>query len=136
MGVEENAGHQRSNAVDLWLSTGGTSLAQPRHALGTTYGRTSLPPYGRRHGIGDCRKTGNKSAPVGPCRRRAISGGAAMVYGHNETDVALDQKRHEVEDRLARETRIGWPTLSAIAVLIAIGAVIGVYLFFHTGPGR
>ena len=50
--------------------------------------------------------------------------------------MALDQKRHEVEERLARETRIGWPTLTAIAVLIAIGAVIGVYLFLHTGAGR
>ena len=59
-----------------------------------------------------------------------------MVYGHNETDVALDQKRHEVEERLARETRIGWPTLTAIAVLIAAGAVIAVYLFLHTGAGR
>lgn len=59
-----------------------------------------------------------------------------MVYGQNEMDVALDKRRHEVEDRLARETRIGWPTLTAIAVLIAIGAVIGVYLFLHTGAGR
>jgi hypothetical protein len=59
-----------------------------------------------------------------------------MVYGHNEMDVALDQKRHEVEERLARETRIGWPTLTAIAVLIAAGAVIVVYLFLHTGAGR
>ena len=59
-----------------------------------------------------------------------------MVYGHNETDVALDQKRHEVEERLARETRIGWPTLTAIAVLIAAGTVIVVYLFLHTGAGR
>ena len=59
-----------------------------------------------------------------------------MVYGHNETDVALDQKRHELKERLARETRIGWPTLTAIAVLIAAGAVIVVYLFLHTGAGR
>ncbi|MBO1907717.1 hypothetical protein J4G37_22755 [Microvirga sp. 3-52] len=59
-----------------------------------------------------------------------------MVYGQQETDVALDQKRHEVKERLARETRIGWPTLTAVAVLITIGAVIVVYLFLHASTGR
>jgi hypothetical protein len=59
-----------------------------------------------------------------------------MVYGRQETDVALDQKRHAVKERLARETRIGWPTLTAIVVLITVGAAIVVYLFLQTGAGR
>jgi hypothetical protein len=59
-----------------------------------------------------------------------------MVYGQNEMDVALDKKRHEVEERLARETRIGWPTLTAIAVLLIAGAAIAAYLFFNTDAGR
>jgi hypothetical protein len=59
-----------------------------------------------------------------------------MVYGHQETDVVLDQKRREVAERLARETRIGWPTLTAIAFLIIVGAVIVVYLFLNSGAGR
>jgi hypothetical protein len=59
-----------------------------------------------------------------------------MVYGQQETDVALDQKRHELKERLARETRIGWPTLTAIAVLLIAGAAIVAYLFFNTGAGR
>jgi hypothetical protein len=59
-----------------------------------------------------------------------------MVYGRQETDVALDQKRHEVKERLARETRIGWPTLIAIAVLITVGMAIVIYLFLQTGAGR
>jgi hypothetical protein len=50
--------------------------------------------------------------------------------------VALDQKRHELKERLARETRIGWPTLTAIAVLFIAGAAIAAYLFFNTAPGR
>ncbi|MBO1908028.1 hypothetical protein J4G37_24425 [Microvirga sp. 3-52] len=59
-----------------------------------------------------------------------------MVYGQRETDLVLDQKRHEVKERLARETRIGWPTLTAIAVLITVGALIVAYLFLNTGAGR
>jgi hypothetical protein len=59
-----------------------------------------------------------------------------MVYGHQETDLALDQKRHDVEERLARETRIGWPTLTAIAILITVGAAIVVYLILNAGAGR
>jgi hypothetical protein len=52
-----------------------------------------------------------------------------MVYGQGEADLVLDQKRHELKERLARETRIGWPTLAAITVLITVGAAIVVYLF-------
>jgi hypothetical protein len=59
-----------------------------------------------------------------------------MIYGHNETDVALDQKRHEVKERLARETRIGWPILIATVVLIVAGAVIVAYLFLNAGVVR
>ena len=59
-----------------------------------------------------------------------------MVYGQGEADLVLDQKRHELKERLARETRIGWPTLAAIAVLITVGAAIVGYLFLHTGAGR
>jgi hypothetical protein len=59
-----------------------------------------------------------------------------MVYGQNEMDVALDKKRHEVEERLARETRIGWPTLTAIAVIMVVGAVIAIYLFLNSGGSR
>jgi hypothetical protein len=62
--------------------------------------------------------------------------GAGIVYGQQETDVALDQERRELKERLARETRIGWPTLTAIAVLIAVGALIVAYLFLYTGAGR
>jgi hypothetical protein len=56
-----------------------------------------------------------------------------MVYGQHEMDVALDKKRHEVEERLARDTRIGWPALAAIAFLIVVGAVIVAYLFLEAG---
>jgi hypothetical protein len=59
-----------------------------------------------------------------------------MVYGQGEADLVLDQKRQEVEERLARETRIGWPTLTAIAVLLVAGAAIAAYLFFNTDAGR
>jgi hypothetical protein len=59
-----------------------------------------------------------------------------MVYGQNEMDVALDKKRHEVEERLARETRIGWPTLTAIAVIMVVGAAIAIYLFLNSGGSR
>jgi hypothetical protein len=59
-----------------------------------------------------------------------------MVYGQGETDLVLDQKRHEVKERLARETRIGWATLTAVAVLLAMVAAIVIYLFLHTGAGR
>jgi hypothetical protein len=54
-----------------------------------------------------------------------------MVYGQNEMDVALDKKRHEVEERLARDTRIGWLALAAVASLIVAGAVIVAYLFLE-----
>jgi hypothetical protein len=59
-----------------------------------------------------------------------------MVYGQGEADLVLDQKRHDVKERLARETRIGWPTLTAIAVLLFVGALIVAYLFLNTGASR
>jgi hypothetical protein len=54
-----------------------------------------------------------------------------MVYGQGKADLVLDQKRHEVKERLARETRIGWLVLAAVASLIVAGAVIVAYLFFE-----
>jgi hypothetical protein len=54
-----------------------------------------------------------------------------MVYGQGKADLILDQKRHEVKERLARETRIGWLALAAVASLIVAGAVIVAYLFFE-----
>jgi predicted phage tail protein len=66
-------------------------------------------------------------------RKMRHSDGAAMISGHDETDVALDQKRHELKTRLAQETRIGWPALAAIAFLIVVGAVIVAYLFLEAG---
>jgi hypothetical protein len=54
-----------------------------------------------------------------------------MVYGQGKADLVLDQKRHEVKERLARETRIGWLALTAVASLIVAGAVIGAYLFLE-----
>jgi hypothetical protein len=59
-----------------------------------------------------------------------------MGYGRQETDVALNQKRRGLKERLARETRIGWPTLTAIPVLVTVGALIVAYLFLNTGAGR
>jgi hypothetical protein len=59
------------------------------------------------------------------------SDGAAMICGHDETDVALEQKRHELAERLARDTRIGWLALTAVASLIVAGAVIVAYLFLE-----
>ncbi|QRM33196.1 hypothetical protein JO965_28370 (plasmid) [Microvirga sp. VF16] len=56
-----------------------------------------------------------------------------MIYGHNETDMALDQKRHEVDERLARETRIGWLTVAVTTFLVIFGAVIVTYLFLNAG---
>lgn len=55
-----------------------------------------------------------------------------MDYGPNETDMALDQKRQELADRLARETQIGWPILAAILILIVVGAAIVAYLLVDT----
>lgn len=51
------------------------------------------------------------------------SGGAllalerAMIYEQNERDAVLDQKRFKMEERLARETRVGWPTLDVILIV-------------------
>jgi hypothetical protein len=56
-----------------------------------------------------------------------------MIYGDSETDLALDQKRQEVEERLARETRIGWPALAAVATLFIASAVIVAYLVLEAG---
>ena len=55
-----------------------------------------------------------------------------MDYGPNETDMALDQKRQELTDRLAREARVGWPILAAILILIVVGAAIVAYLLVDT----
>ena len=60
----------------------------------------------------------------------------AVVYGHDETDVALDQKRHEVKERCSWETRVGWPSLAATAFLIVIGALIMTYLVLDACTGR
>ncbi|WP_246777039.1 hypothetical protein [Microvirga sp. VF16] len=47
--------------------------------------------------------------------------------------MALDQKRHEVDERLARETRIGWLTVAVTTFLVIFGAVIVTYLFLNAG---
>lgn len=59
-----------------------------------------------------------------------------MVYGQSETDLELDQKRYEVHARLARETRIGWPILMVIAMLIGVGCAIALYLFWGACTGQ
>jgi hypothetical protein len=56
-----------------------------------------------------------------------------MVYGQGKADLTLDKKREEVKERLARETRIGWLALAAVAFLIVAGTVIVAYLFLETG---
>ncbi|WP_262273291.1 hypothetical protein [Microvirga yunnanensis] len=58
-----------------------------------------------------------------------------MDYRPAETDMALDQKRQGLADRLARETRVGWPTLAAILILIVVGAAIVAYLLVDTVAG-
>jgi hypothetical protein len=59
-----------------------------------------------------------------------------MVYGQGEADLVLDQKRRELEERLARETHVGWPALAAILMLMVIGTAIVAYLLLETGGGR
>ncbi|EIM24415.1 hypothetical protein MicloDRAFT_00069340 [Microvirga lotononidis] len=59
-----------------------------------------------------------------------------MVYGHSETDVKLDRKRQEVHDRLARETRVGWPTLTIVDAIIVFGAAIAIHLILGATFGR
>jgi hypothetical protein len=59
-----------------------------------------------------------------------------MIYEHDETNVALEQKRHQVEERLARETRVGWPFLAAILMFMFIGTALVVYLLLETGGDR
>jgi len=59
-----------------------------------------------------------------------------MVHGEFERDKPLNQKRHEVLARLARETRVGWPTLTATVLVLAIGVLISSYLLLHACAGR
>ncbi len=56
-----------------------------------------------------------------------------MIYEPDDTDVELDRKRHQVEERLARETRVGWPVLAAILLLMVIGTGLVTYLLFEAG---
>jgi hypothetical protein len=59
-----------------------------------------------------------------------------MINEHDETDMVLEQKRHQVTERLARETRVGWPALAAILMLMIIGTAIVAYLLLETGGRR
>ena len=59
-----------------------------------------------------------------------------MVHGEFERDKPLNQKRHEVLARLAHETRVGWPTLTATVLVLAIGVLISSYLLLHACAGR
>ncbi len=56
-----------------------------------------------------------------------------MAQGHNEADMALNHQRQDPADRLARETRVGWPTLAAILILIVAGTAIVAYLLLGNG---
>jgi hypothetical protein len=59
-----------------------------------------------------------------------------MVYGDDRSDKTLIQEREQVSARLAQETQIRWPTLSAIAVIIVVGTVIVTYLGLGACIGR
>jgi hypothetical protein len=56
-----------------------------------------------------------------------------LIYGQNKSDAALDQKRRELGERLARETHVGWPALATILMLMVIGTAIVAYLLLETG---
>ena len=51
--------------------------------------------------------------------------GASMI--HDRMDLR-DRKLQNLEARIARESRVGWPTLMATGVLVLIAVLISVYL--------
>jgi hypothetical protein len=57
-----------------------------------------------------------------------ISSGAAVVHDQFKPDGVLDKRRQEVKARLARETRIGWPILVLVAVLLVTSLSVLLYL--------
>jgi hypothetical protein len=81
-------------------------------------------------------ETEAKSVSAGPCRRCHICSGITLIYGQNKSDAALDRKRRELGERLARETHVGWPALAAILMLMVIGTAIVAYLLLETDGGR
>jgi hypothetical protein len=51
-----------------------------------------------------------------------------MIHDRIEQQDMRDQKLSSLEARIARESRVGWPTLTATAVLVAVAILISVYL--------
>jgi hypothetical protein len=51
-----------------------------------------------------------------------------MIHDRIGQQDLRDRKLQSLEARIAHESRVGWPTLMATAVLVAIAVVISVYL--------
>jgi hypothetical protein len=54
--------------------------------------------------------------------------GAWMIHDRIEQQDLRDRELQNLEARIARESRVGWPTLMATAVLVAVAVLISVYL--------
>jgi len=51
-----------------------------------------------------------------------------VIHDHFKAHDVLDRKLQDWEARLARETRVGWPTLTTTAILILFGVLVSIYL--------
>jgi hypothetical protein len=51
-----------------------------------------------------------------------------MIHDRIEQQDLRDQKLQSLETRITRESRVGWPTLTATAVLVVVAVLISVYL--------
>lgn len=57
-----------------------------------------------------------------------VATGALMIHDRIEQQDLRDQKLQSLETRITRESRVGWPTLTATAVLVVVAVLISVYL--------
>jgi hypothetical protein len=59
-----------------------------------------------------------------------------MIHDRPDKHDARDQKLQSLEERIAREGRVGWPTLTATAIVIVMGLLITLYLTLDACVGR
>ncbi|ANY80135.1 hypothetical protein BB934_19460 [Microvirga ossetica] len=57
-----------------------------------------------------------------------VAMGASMIHDRIEQQDLRDRKLQSLEARITRESRVGWPTLTATAVLVVVAVLISVYL--------
>ena len=57
-----------------------------------------------------------------------VAMGASMIHDRIEQQDLRDRKLQSLETRITRESRVGWPTLTATAVLVVVAVLISVYL--------